>query len=182
MITIDGYPIDAAIVEEHTLNNEVTDNPIEKNGVVTDHSFSLPDEITLECVVSNTPFGAVREAREANPILGGEAPSVDAYQRLKFIRKRGTAVTITTSLGTHENMLMTALGIPRRVADGDALRFRVTFKLATFVTNERTTVRVAVPQQARRVNRGNKPAKTPPDTPPSPTTKKKASVLWKLIN
>jgi hypothetical protein len=84
------------------------------------------------------------------------------------------------SLGTHENMMLLTLGIPRRVEDGEALRFRVTFRVAEFVENERTLVRIAVPQQAKKVNKGAKPAKT--DTTAAPGTDRKASILWKLVN
>lgn len=181
MITIDGYIIDAALAEEHTLNSETTKHPIEKGALGTDHQRKLPDTITLDCVVSDHPMPAVVTARGLGP-TDGATPSEDAYKFLQFVRDRGTAVTITTSLGTHENMMLTALGIPRRVEDGEALRFRVTFELQTFVENERTVVRIAVPQQAKKVNRGNKPSKTPPDTPPAPGDDKKASILWKLIH
>lgn len=180
MITIDGYVVDAALVEDHTLDNEVTSHPMEKGATTTDHSRTVPDEITLDCVVSDHPFNAVLNARGQE--ADGAAPSQDAYERLKFMRKRGTPVTITTSLGSHENMMMTKLGIPRRGDDGEALRFRVTFRVAEFVENERTTVRIAVPQQAKRVNKGSKPAKTPADPPAPVATKKKSSILYKLIH
>lgn len=180
MITIDGYAIDAALMESHTLNNNVTTHPIEKGAVATDHSQKLPDEITLDCVVSDHPTAEVRAARSAE--LDGATPSMSAYERMKFIRDRGTAITIVTSLGTHENMMLTTLGVPRKVEDGEALRFTVTFKLSEFVENERTVVRIAVPQQAKRVNRGNKPAKTPPDTPPTAKASEDTSILWDILN
>jgi hypothetical protein len=178
MITIDGYVVDAAIVEDHTLDNEVTVHPMEKGAITTDHSRELPDEITLECVVSDHPMGPVVAARGLE--VDGAAPSVDAYQRLRHIRKRGTPITITTSLGTHENMMIKQLGIPRRSTDGEALRFRVSFIKSEFVENERTTVRIAVPQQAKRVNKGSKPAKPATDVPAA--AEERASILYGLIN
>lgn len=180
MITIDDYVVDAAIVEDHTLDNEVTSHPMEKGAATTDHSRVVPDELTLDCVVSDHPLNKVIDARGAE--VDGAAPSQDAYERLKFMRARGTPVTVTTSLGTHENMMITRLGIPRKVDDGEALRFRISFRVAEFVENERTVVRIAVPQQAKKVNRGSKPAKTPPDPQPKPEEKKKASILYKLIH
>lgn len=179
MITIDGYVIDAALVENHTLNNNVTTHPMEKGSVATDHSQMLPDEITLDCVVSDHPTAEVAPFRGTE--LDGATPSKDAYERMKFIRARGTAVTITTSLGTHENMMLINLGVPRKADDGEALRFTVTFRVAEFVENERTVVRVAVPQQAKRVNRGNKPAKTPPDTPAPAKADEDTSILWEIL-
>lgn len=178
MITIDGYAIDAAVAEDHQFDNEVTDNPIERGGVTTDHTYKNPDVLAYDCVVTDHPLGPMRDIRDP----AGAVPSEDAYQRLTFIRDRGTAVVIVDSLGVHTDMMLTKLGIPRRAADGEALRFRVEFKKATFVENQLTLVRVAVPQQAKRVNRGNKPAKTPPDTPPAEKSEENASILYKLVH
>lgn len=179
MITIDGFVVDAALTEGHTLDNQVTTHPQEKGSVITDHSYTLPDEITLDCVVSDHPIGTVASSRGAE--LDGVVPSVDAYARMKFIRKRGKPVTITTSLGTHESMMLVKLGIPRRAEDGESLRFSVSFRVAEFVENERTVVRIAVPQQAKRVNRGNKPVITPPAAPPAAADTENSSILYKLI-
>lgn len=180
MITIDGYIVDAALVEQHQLDNEITENPIEKGGIINDHVYEMPDVITLDCVVSDTPLGPVALARGSE--LDGNTPSLDAYERMKFIRRRGETVVITTSLGIHKDMMLWKLGIPRKADDGECLKFQVSFKAMTFVSNERTVVRIAVPQQAKRVDRGNKPAKTPPDNAAAPETKKNASILYTLLH
>jgi hypothetical protein len=180
MITVDDYVIDAALREGHTLDNQVTTHPIEKGAITTDHSYEMPDEITFDCVVSDHPIAAVAVSRGSE--VDGLTPSGEAYERLRFIRKRGTPVTVTSSLGVHENMMLVRLSIPRSADDGESLRFSFTFRKAEFVENERTVVRIAVPQQAKRVNRGAKPAKTPPETPPAPAEEERASILWKLVN
>ncbi len=180
MITIDGFVIDAALSEQHDLNNEVTSEPIEGGGQISDHSMELPDEIELVCVISDHPLPAV--ALKRGLLSPGTVPSLAGYERLKQIRKNKKAVTITSSLGTHANMMITSLGIPRQVSDGASLRFKVKFKKLEIVTNERTIVRIAVPQQAKRVDRGNKPAKSPPDTPAAKKTERNASILHKLFH
>lgn len=179
MITIDGYIIDAAIVEDHAHDNTVTENPTEKGSAMTDHVIVNPDRITYECVVSDTPSLDITAARGLD--LNGAAPSEDAYERMKFIRKRATPVTLTDSLGTHTNMMLAQLTFPRRKEDGKALYFRVSFVSMEIVENERTVVRVAVPQQAKRVNRGNKPAKDATAEVPA-KKKENTSIFWDLIN
>src|SRR5262249_25238178 len=60
-----------------------------------------------------------------------------------------------SSLRRFENMVMTSLSVPRNAQTGAALRFSATFQQVVFVTNNRTTVRVAVPQARKPVNLGN---------------------------
>lgn len=180
MIWIDGYPIDAAISETHMLNSEVASDPVEKGAATSDHIRELPDEITLECIVSDTPMGAVADFRsdESN----GATPSMNAYERMKFIRKRAQPVTIITSLGTFESMALENFTVPRRAEDGEALRFSAKFKLFVEVENERTVVEVATPRASKKLKRGNKPAKNPPDKPANEDSGKRQSILWKLTH
>ena len=56
MITIKGFPIDAAITEEHTYDSEVTSYPVESGSDITDNVRTLPIEITIEGLVSDNPL------------------------------------------------------------------------------------------------------------------------------
>lgn len=161
-VTIDGFPIDVASAEDHDLQTDVTDYPVEEGGDITDHARNKPDTVTLECIVSDTPLGQLATFRG----LESSLPSDDAYARLKAIRAAKEPVTITTSLGIYTSMMLTSLGIPRRPDNGDALRFKVTFKQVVIVTNARTTTRVAVPRAKNKKPRGNKPS-TATTTDPS---------------
>lgn len=161
MITIDGYTIDAALTEGHALNSEVTDDPVETGSPITDHTRKLPDEITLECIVSDTPLSGVTRAP-------GTKPTTDAYAVLLGIRDRAEPVTITTSLGTHPNMILKSLSIPRKATDGRSLRFTAGFKQVRIITNVRAFVTVAIPRAASKVPRGAKESvdtKTPGAAP-----------------
>ena len=159
MILIDGYPIDCAITEDHTVDNEVTEHPVEKGADITDHVRARPVVVTLEGVVSDTPIGAIagqRGARDDNGRLEN-SPSDDARAWLLDIRNRREPVSIETSLGGYTDMLLESLSFPRSAQDGDSLYFRVTFRQASFVTNERTVIRTSQPRTSGQADRGNKP-------------------------
>lgn len=166
MVTIDGFPIDVTISEEHTYESEATSYPVETGTDITDHIRPRPIVVTLEGIVSDTPLTKAAVARVANGdfVAGllplddasdttafGEAtsgllPSDDALLRLIAIRDARQPVSIETSLQIFDNMAMIGLSIPRASDNGDALRFSATFQQIRFVTNERTTIRVAVPR------------------------------------
>lgn len=152
-VSINGYPIDAAITEEFVFDSDVTDHPVEEGADVTDHVRAKPLIITLDCIVSDTPIGAMVELRDADI----EKHSTDAYAQLQMIQEAREPVFIDTSLGRFVDMVLQSLSIPRASDTGDALKFKATFKQVIFVTNARTTVRVSVPRAAKKVNRGNKP-------------------------
>lgn len=156
-ITIDGFEIDATLSEGHDLNAEVTAYPVESGSDVTDHVRLLPITVTLDCVVSDTPIGSLATRRG-----GFSLPSDDAYAHLVSLRNAREPVTIETSLAVFENMVCTAVSIPRAAENGDSLRFSATFTQIQLITNARTTVRVSVPKAAKKVNLGNRPLSDAP--------------------
>lgn len=180
-VEIDGYVVDVFVTEEHSHEAEVTQWPVEEGADITDHVRLLPDSVTLEGIVSDTPIGAVADQRGADVL-----PSEEAYTILLAIRENRKTVSVKTSLTTYHNMILKSLTEPRSATTGEALRFRATFVQITTVKNERTVVKVSLPRGNKKVNRGNKVAK-PVDTP-DPDDKvpgfdlKKKSVLRAIIN
>lgn len=151
MARIDGYEIDATESQEHVFDSEVTAFPVEAGADDADHIREKPEMITLACVVSNTPIGPIAAKRTA-----GAEPVVEAHQRLIAIKKARRRVEVETVRGLFEGMAMTGLTEPVAADDGKSLRFRATFQQLRVITNERTTVRVAVPAAKKHVNRGAK--------------------------
>lgn len=176
MVTIKGFLIDAAPVETHTLDSATTDHPIEDGADVTDHIRVLPDRVTIEGIVSNTPIGLAAEVRSsASQFLvestGGEItadtplrglPADDALALLKQIRADREPVTVVTTIETYENMVMESLTIPQ--GTGDALQFRATFREIQIVKTERTSIPVSVPRGEKKTNLGTKTSETVPES------------------
>lgn len=169
-IYIDGYEIDAALSEEHNLDSEITDYEVETGSDKSDGIRPLQDKVTIEGIVSDSPFGAlaVRRAAAALDPTGGQTPSSEAFERLKDIRKRREAVVIETSLGIYRDMGLEQLSVPRDQPEA-VLRFRAVFKKVDYVTNDRATVRVATPRAAKKASLGHKASTPTPVAPPPPT-------------
>ena len=150
---IAGYLIDVTLSEEHTLDSEVTSHPVESGSDVTDNIRARPVQIRLECVVSNTPLTA--------PVLDGEGATVadTVYGRLLRIRTDKQPVTVATSRGSFDNMLMQSLSLPADSKTGHAIEFTVTFVQVSFVSNELTVLTAARAKSKR--NHGHRPSKTP---------------------
>ena len=146
MIRIDGYPMDVALTEEFTFPGEVTEYPVEDGPDVSDHIRDLPEEITVECVVSDTPIGDVA-TDPTRQVAGPDAPlpSAAALAKLREIKARRRPVSIETSLGTFESMACLDVKVSRDASKSGGLFFTATFKKFNAVTNKRTKVRVKTP-------------------------------------
>lgn len=150
--SIDGYRLDANIAEEHQLEADVTEHPVERGADMTDHIRTKQDVVTLESIVSNTPLGEVARLRAL-----GALPTEDALALLRDIRKTKRIVTIDTTLGRYENMAMQSLHIPRNAGIGThVLQFRAVFKQVAIRDNQRVFVKVDVPRAPKK-NVGKKP-------------------------
>lgn len=138
--------MDLAVSEEHGFPSEVTSHPVEQGPDISDHIRNLPEEITLESIVSDTPIGEVA-ADPSRQAAGPDAPlpSADALQKLREIRAARRPVTVETSLGTFENMALENLTVPRDAQKTGGLFFTATFRRMNLVTNKRTRRRVATP-------------------------------------
>jgi hypothetical protein len=165
-LLIDGFIIDAAITEEHTLNAEVTSNPVEEGSDVTDHVRLDPDMISIEGVVSDSPMPEIALARGDTDVNGAfvDRPSDAAFAHLIEMREKREPVTVVSLKRTYENMICTQLSIPVNAKTGEALRFRATFQQIQIVTNERRTIRVATERSKGKAKKGAKAAA--PVTPP----------------
>lgn len=159
-VSIDGYVLDVNITEEHQFENEVTEHPVEKGSSISDNIRVKPDVVSMESIVSDSPLGEIAKLRsQGSNDVNTISPTEEALAILKAIRKAREPVTIVTSLGTYTNMLMVSLTVPRDSKSGAALQFRTSFKQLDVVTNQRTTVRVAVPIASKKKTLGNKPSK-----------------------
>lgn len=146
MIRIDGFPMDLALSESHSFPGEVTQYPVEAGADFSDHIRDLPEEIELECIVSDSPSGAIA----SDPTRKGEAgadgntplPSAAALEKLRLMKARRQPVSIETSLGVFTSMACIGIDVPKDAAKSNGLFFTAKFKKITVVTNKRTKTRV----------------------------------------
>lgn len=178
MIFIDGYPIDVAVTEEHSFENEVTDHPVEKGSSIADHVRPKPNTVTVEGLVSDTPLSDVSQFRTA--FSDGSIPSREAFARLDDLRTSRQIVTVTTSLRDYDNMVVQSISVPRDAKTGNALRFKAIFKQIRVVDTERATVRITDAHAKKKVSKGTVPPKPGEEVPESAKAKKYSSDLIRL--
>lgn len=156
MVKIDGYAIDAALSEEHELEAEVTEFPVEEGANVTDHVRIKPRVVTIKGCVSDTPIGAVADLRAGSNL----EPNEEARVVLESIFEARDPITIETNLKTYTNMIMESLTIPQSADVGEALMFTATFRQVIIEANKRVVIR-AIPIATKKVDRGNADGKPP---------------------
>lgn len=175
--SIAGFEIDVILSEEHSFESDVTENPVEEGGVISDHVRARPGVVNLEGIVSNTPHGDLKGRRSTDTL-----PVEDFRAYMDQLRAEAELITVITSARTYKQVVLQNWSEREDAKSGDACRFRASFKEIRIVTTDREVVQVALPRAKRKVNLGNKAAVPPPAVaPPSPQTDKNASALhrWK---
>lgn len=125
-----GIIIECLLSEEHAINVDTTDHPVERGYNITDHRRVRPRALKLTGIVSNYPVKWFASAGGAKNYV------VNAWDMFKKWRDRGDLVNITTSLETYENMLITDVTVPRDAKRGNSLEFTVSAKELRIVESE----------------------------------------------
>lgn len=156
MIKIAGYVVDCATNERLTYAATVTKFAIEKGAKTADHIIPELPILEFDCIISDTPIGAV--AIDPSRIALGDAilPSQDAFEFFTGLHENGDVVTVQCSYGTFENMAMTSLPMQRDVGTSKALAFSVKFEKLDIrdVQRRSSDRRAAVPNASGKKNLG----------------------------
>ena len=151
-VSIGDYPCDVFEKEVHKFDNEVSNYAVEVGSDVTDNVRSLPDQLTIEAAVSNTPFGAISQD-PTRVGVGDLSISQDAFNRIKKMRDDKLPISVVTSLGTYTSMEITGFEVTREPKSFKGLVFTIQFQRVVIVENKRVTV--AVPNLAGKGSIGN---------------------------
>ncbi len=162
LLFIDGYPFDLVISKGASYPGEVAEHPVDADADITDHIRNKPLELTLECVVSDTPTGEVATHPTRTGVgenaLHGEA----AFDKLLEIRGRKRPVTVETAKRSYDNMGLLMLERQETVESTGGAMFTVTFRQMNILANKRVTVRVAAPMVKAKNKVGTKQPKPKP--------------------
>ena len=137
LITVDDLieiTFDASLEEVHDVKVDVTEHPVEKGAVISDHKKVRPPGLKITAVVSNTPIAIAATLT----VPGVGTRDVDAWKQLKEAAAADGLVTVVTSLETYEDMAITSLSVPRNAAKGNSLE--VTIDLKKMFTVESASV------------------------------------------
>lgn len=98
-LNIDGIFPDVVIEEEHLDELEITENPVEQNAAVTDHSYKRPVEVVIKAGFSNSSLEA-----------GGDPNYViEMYEQFLTLQASRQPFSIVTTKRTYQNMLIKRL-------------------------------------------------------------------------
>ena len=149
---LEAIVMDAVPEENHDLTNTITDSPVEKGADVTDHIRPDPDQITMKCMISNTPLSTgqqTRAVRRGDFVLNtnqedrGQVGKMDGlalsgWKKLRKLRDDGAVVTVSTTLGDYTSMAIKSISAPRNAKNYDGLEFTITFRKIVIVENKLT--------------------------------------------
>jgi len=169
--------LDASINEQHTTTAEVTLHQVETGADITDHIRPIPQRLTIEGIVSNTPIGGVSSymngvtgsVQTVSRMVGGKKVSYAAFKfdaffdRVKAVFgdlanaiQSAGVFTVTTTLATYEDMACTSFVVPRNAQNGNVLRFTMDLQHINFVTTQTVA---ALPAKIAPRHRGAKSGK-----------------------
>lgn len=138
--------LDARISERFQVSSTITDHPVDRKALITDHAYTNPRLYTIEGAVSDTPTGLASAVQQiggniqqlfstgtvpfTNSVLsveGAPAPatkrSVAAFISLIDFWERGTIFNVQTSMGLWENLIIQDLSAEVTNETANMLRF-----------------------------------------------------------
>lgn len=125
--TFGNIELDAALDEEHEWSAEVTMNPVEVGSPVTDHIIEQSDKLKIKGFVTDAPLtasGSVNGAINSSQVGNRTQGTFDLLNRLIKLRE---PMTVYTQYRIYDNMVLTALNIPRAASTGEAIEFSAEF-------------------------------------------------------
>lgn len=148
-------PIEFDVVtsESHKAQSSATNHPIEDGSAISDHVMLDPATLDVTGIISRHPvmYGA---SMSQSPTR-----DADAYEALQTMHASRTPMTVTTSLGVYENMVMTSLEVSRDLSTATAIVARMSFIRVQIVEGE--SVELAAEPQHRKTTDGGTQATTP---------------------
>jgi len=123
--------------------NEITEFPIDTGETISDHIFNKPLQLTMSCLISNTPMSPGQFVVSDNEFVGEESSgdaANTAYQNLVSFRDLKTILTVFNGLDTYGDMAIQTLTLPREEKTDHALYFDIVLKQVQKVSAEYTQI------------------------------------------
>jgi len=125
------FRLDVSLQETHSMDAEVTDNPVEDGTLVSDHIILKPQALNIEGLVTETPIRFLSGIRDALSDSG--VPRVQtADQKMQELYKTREPFDVMTGLREYKNMVLTSYVVNRAPARGMSLRFTATMREIKF--------------------------------------------------
>ncbi len=118
-----GYFFDAFIRADHVSTSRITEHPVMDGSNISDHAYNLPDQLTLEILVSD-----VMDSVVANQFTDYDTKSVSAYWALRDLKIRRVPLSINTRFEWYNNMVIERMSTLEEAKLSKSLRCTVMFK------------------------------------------------------
>lgn len=141
-----GLVFDAVFEETHEADLEVTDNPVETGGVVSDHAFMKPLRVKISAGVSDTPLAVVTD----DPFASDAGRSRRAFELLTELQKRAEPFDLQTGLKLYENMVCTSIRTSQDKDSSGALLFTAELREVIIVYTQVVTYPPRKPGATKR--------------------------------
>lgn len=131
--------LDATLDENHEWAAEATSNPVEQGAPVTDHVIEQSDKLRIRGFVTDTPLTASASVQGVvnSGAVGNRTQGV--FELLNQLIKLREPMSVYTKHKVYDDMVLTAVTIPRSAADGEAIEFTAEFvhvrKVATQIVD-----------------------------------------------
>lgn len=130
---VGGFIFDATFSEQHKIELEVTDNPVERGAPVTDHARMKPNSVTIKAGVSDTPLALANDDQFASDV----GRTRRCYEILTSLLRAAEPITIQTGLATYTNMVCTSIDTEQNSGTSSAMFFTATFREVIIVNTEK---------------------------------------------
>lgn len=173
--------VDASIRENHSINGEVSEHPVESGADIVDHYSVKPRSISIEGTITNTPIetgfpGQTAVASVTAIANGDEDPVANAWSEIERYFEQAVVLKITTSLKNYDNMVLVSIGVNRSASTGNELRFSLSAREIRIVsTEEAAAIVIPVPVPKTTTGQEEKPRGKKNNKKTKPEEKKKTS-------
>lgn len=124
---------DCSIAEDHAVEVDVTDNPVESlpglPGSVTDHAVVRPRVVQITALVSATPDRIIGTASALSPTR-----HLRLWRRLRDLALRRELVSVITTLEVYPSMMLVRVGTPRTRDRTGVVEIQCTAKQVLFAS------------------------------------------------
>ena len=174
-----GLSFDATFQEDHILELEVTDNPVETGVSITDHAYMKPYKLKITAGVTNTPL-----VLKSDGFGEGDQRTIEAFKKLEALMRTREPFDVQTGLRLYKNMICTTVNTSQDSGSANALIFTADLREIIIVQTQAVTYPPrksgkAANQAGKKKDSGEKQAKSAEGTAvkKQSLTKKLGSVL-----
>jgi len=160
-----GLTFDAVFEEDHTLELEVTDNPVETGVSITDHAYMKPYKVKITAGVSDTPL-----VERGDGYGAGYGRAKEAFAQLEALMRTREPFDVQTGLKLYQNMLCTSINTTQDSGTSNALIFTADLREIIIVQTQAVTYPPrakgkAANQAGKKKTQGEKQAKEETSAP-----------------